>query len=50
MEKINKKYIEDFDKLERTWKKCVARPTPQLIEQLRQDIAEVQYGINHINL
>jgi hypothetical protein len=50
MERLNKKYIEDFEKLERTWEKCLAKPTPILLEQLRKDLAEVEYGINHINL
>ena len=50
MAKLNKKYVEDFEKLMRTWEKCMAKPSPELIEQLKQDLAEVEYGINHIEL
>ena len=50
MDRLNKKYVEDFEKLVRTWEKCMAAPSPQLIEELRQDLAEVEYGINHLEL
>lgn len=50
MARLNKKYVEDFEKLVRTWEKCVAKPSPQMVEQLKKELAEVEYGINHVNL
>jgi hypothetical protein len=50
MAKINKKYQEDFDKLQRDWERVCASPSPEHLKLLLQDLQQFQTDIKNIKL
>ncbi|NGX45830.1 MAG: hypothetical protein K940chlam2_01010 [Chlamydiae bacterium] len=50
MAKIDKKYQEDFQKMEQDWERFCAVPTPANLKLLEQDLQQLQIDMKNINL
>ena len=48
MEKIDKKYQEDFQKLMQDWERLCASPNPDHHKLVMQDLQQIQTDLNNI--
>lgn len=50
MDKIDKKYQEDFQKMEQDWERLCAAPSPANLKLIQQDLQQLQMDMKNINL
>lgn len=50
MEKLNKKYIEDFEQLVRDFEKLKVRPSSDTLHLVMQDLQQIQSDLRNIKL
>ncbi|NGX47380.1 MAG: hypothetical protein K1000chlam3_00753 [Chlamydiae bacterium] len=48
MARMNKKYLEDFDKLCRDWEKLKMKPNRQALDLIMQDLEEMEYDLKNM--
>lgn len=48
MAQLSKKYVEDFEKLVRDWKKLQMNPTHDYLNLVMQDLQQIQADLRNI--
>ena len=50
MKQINKKYIEDFERLTLDWQKLAMKPSQEYLYAVMQDLEQMQRDLKNIKL